>query len=425
MKKSSCPVYKVLDLKNILKIKFPPLEEWQKVVYDDVHIARRSGNIYVVKSKRQVGKSCLAALLLIEYALKEKCISVVVEPTQAQSRRLFKQISDMMQKTGLIVSANSQLLTMEFKNGSEILFKSAEQRDALRGFTVSGLLVIDEAAFIPDAIFEILYPTCDANNAPILVISTPLFCSGEFYNLYTRGMNGDKHTKSYNWSAYDTSKYLSKEKLEHYRETISSLKFKSEYLGEFISEGSYIFGNINNCVYTSKSNNVKPVYMGIDWGAGNGGDYTVVMLMDAGGVITEIYAFNDLGPVEQINKIADIVKHHPSLKTVCVEMNSIGTIYYAMLKKAIKTDIRKFITTNDTKREIIEQLITAFQTQKIGIPYDEELLLELQHYTVEKTSKGYTYNGADGVHDDYVMALALAYDTFKKKKESNFAFSMA
>ena len=407
-----------------MQIVFPPLEEWQKVVYDDVHNARESGNIYVVKSKRQVGKSCLAALLLIEYALTEKCISVVVEPTQSQSRRLFKQILNMMQGTGLVNAANSQLLTMEFSNGSEILFKSAEQRDALRGFTVSGLLVIDEAAFIPDPIFEILYPTCDANNAPILVISTPLFCSGEFYNLYTRGMSGDKHTKSYNWSKYDTSKYLSKEKLEHYRETISSLKFKSEYLGEFISEGSYIFGNINDCVYTSKSNKDKPVYAGIDWGAGNGGDYTVVMLMDARGIITEIYAFNDLGPVEQINKIADILKHNPSIKTVCVEMNSIGSIYYAMLKKAIKTDIRKFNTTNDTKREIIEQLITAFQTQKIGIPYDEELLLELQHYTVEKTAKGYTYNGADGVHDDYVMALALCYDTYKKKSHSGFSFSM-
>lgn len=407
-----------------MTIQFPPLEEWQKVVYEDVHIARRSGNIFVVKSKRQVGKSCLAALLLIEYALKEKCISVVVEPTQAQSRRLFKQISDMMQPTGLLKSANSQLLTMEFSNGSEILFKSAEQRDALRGFTVSGLLVIDEAAFIPDPIFEILYPTCDANNAPILVISTPLFCSGEFYNLYTRGMNGDKHTKSYNWSEYDTSKYLSKEKLEHYRETISSLKFKSEYLGEFISEGSYIFGDINGCIYSKRAADVKPIYAGIDWGAGNGGDFTVLMLMDRNGVITDIEAFNDLGPVEQIERIAAIINSKPSIKTVCVEMNSIGTIYYDMLKKTIKTNIRKFITTNDSKRDIIEQLITAFQTQKVGIPYDEELILELQHYTMEKTTKGYTYNGADGVHDDYVMALALAFDTYKKKRDSAFSFSM-
>lgn len=408
------------------KIIFPKLEPWQEEVYKDVENAQGTGNIYVVKSKRQVGKSCLAVLLLVKYALTNKCISVVVEPTQNQSRRIFKQIVDLFTPAEVIKSANSQLLTMEFSNGSEILLKSAEQRDALRGFTVSGLLVIDEAAFIPDPIFEILYPTCDANNAPILVISTPLFCSGEFYNLYTRGINGDKHTKSYDWSRYDTSKYLSKEKLEHYRETISSLKFKSEYLGEFISEGSYIFGNIATCVYSSRKGGSKPIYAGIDWGAGNGGDYTAVMLMDSYGVITDIYAFNDLGPVEQIDKIASIIKSNPSVKTVCVEMNSIGSIYYDMLRRAIKPEIRKFNTTNDTKRNIIEQLITAFNTRAIGIPNDDELLLELQHYTVEKTAKGYTYNGADGVHDDYVMALALAYDTYKRRRGSaSFSFGLA
>jgi len=408
-----------------MTIQFPPLEPWQQEVYDAMGDSYRSGNIYVVKSKRQVGKSCLAALLLIEFGLKWKTISVVVEPTQAQSRRLFKQITDMMMPTGLLKSANSQLLTMEFSNGSEILFKSAEQKDALRGFTVSGLLVIDEGAFIPDAIYEILYPTCDANNAPILVISTPLFCSGEFYNLYNRGMNNDKRIRSFNWSVYDTSKYLSKEKLEYYRDTISQLKFKSEYLGEFISEGSYIFGELNPCVYTGMSGDVKPVYAAIDWGAGNGNDYTVVMFMNKDGVVTQIVAFNDLGPVEQIERIAALINSQKTLKCVCVEMNSIGSIYYDMLKKKVKIEIRKFNTANDSKRDIIEQLITAFQTKAIGVPYDEELLLELQHYSVEKTTKGYTYNGADGVHDDYVMALALLYDTYKKKYGQPFSFMMA
>lgn len=405
-----------------MTIVFPTLEPWQQPVYDDVHIAGGTGNVYVVKSKRQVGKSCLAALLLIEYALTGKCISVVVEPTQAQSRRLFKQINDMMATTGLLKTANSQLLTMEFNNGSEILFKSAEQRDALRGFTVSGLLVIDEAAFIQESIFEILYPTCDANNAPILVISTPLFCSGEFYKLYTRGMTGDQHTKSYNWSTYDTSKYLSPEKLEHYRQTISPLKFKSEYLGEFISEGSYIFGDINTCIYTNENKN-KPVYAGIDWGAGNGGDWTVMIMMDAQGVVTSIVSFNDLSPVQQVDRLSQVIKSNPSISTVCVEMNSIGAVYYDMLKKKIGDKIRKFNTNNESKRRIVEQLISGFQTSSLGIPYDEELLLELQHYTAEKTPKGgLTYNGADGVHDDYVIALALVYDTYLKKYNNTFSF---
>lgn len=405
-----------------MRIVFPKLQEWQQDVYDSMDGAYRSGNIYVVKSKRQVGKSCLAALLLIEYALKYKCISVVVEPTQAQSRRLYKQIVDMMVKTGLIKSANSQLLTIEFNNGSEILFKSAEQKDALRGFTVSGILVIDEAAFISTDIFEILYPTCDANNAPMLVISTPLFCSGEFYELYMRGINGDARVTSFDWSKYDTSVFLSKEKLEYYRNTLSPLKFKSEYLGEFISEGSYLFGDITKNIKTYKEI-TRPSFAGIDWGSGNGGDFTVMVMANEDGVVTDVYSMKDVPPTEQIDRLANIINNTPSLKSVCVEMNSIGRVYYDNLRKKIKTPIRQFTTTNDSKRDIIEQLISAFMTDEILIPNDEEMIRELQHYSVEKTKTGYTYNGADGVNDDYVIALALVYDTLKRNIGS-FSFSL-
>ena len=406
-----------------MTLQFPPLEPWQRPVYDDAHEAAGTGDVFVVKSKRQVGKSCLAALLLVEYALTRKCVSVVVEPKLDQSRRLFKQICGMLRDTGQVRSANSQLLTLEFANGSEILFKSAEQGDALRGFTVTGLLVIDEAAFIKDEIFEILYPTCDANSAPILVISTPLFRSGEFYRLYERGMSGEAHVRSYDWSRYDTSKYLSREKLDMYRQTLSALKFRSEYLGEFISEGSYIFGDIASCVRSSSG---KPQVAAIDWGAGNGGDFTVMILMDGEGCVTGIEAFNDLGPVEQVRRIAGICQANPTLRTLCVEMNSIGTIYCDMLRKAVGVPLRRFTTTNDTKRDIVEGLITAFNRREIGIPDDPELMLELRHYSVEKTARGYTYNGADGIHDDHVIALALAYDTYKRRRGSaSFSFGLA
>ena len=384
--------------------------------------SRNSGNIYVVKSKRQVGKSILAVCLMIKFCLESKCISVCVEPTQAQSRRIFKQLCDFLDGSGAIVSANSTLLTIQFKNGSELLFKSAEQRDALRGFTVSGILVIDEAAYIPDDIFEILYPTADANNAPLLIISTPLFCSGEFYELYTRGMGGDSRVTSFNWSLYDTSKYLSKEKLEYYRSTVSLLKFRSEYLGEFITEGSYLFGDFTHCI---KGFSTKPSkYAGIDWAVGNGGDYTVLILMDEDGNITKIHSMRDKNPVEQISILSSIL-NSSTVKSVMVETNSIGTVFCADLTKALKKsiEVKKFTTTNESKRRIIEQLVAAFQKDLIGIPEDPELIRELQHYAVDKTSKGYTYNGADGVNDDYCMALAICYENYRRSNNV-FRFSL-
>jgi len=236
-----------------------------------------------------------------------------------------------------------------------------------------------------------------------------------------RGMNGDERITSYNWSEYDTSIFLSKEKLEYYRNTVSPLKFRSEYLGEFIAEGSYLFGDINKNIRNVKG---EAVYAGIDWGAGNGGDYTAIVFMDDEGNVVDIKAFKDKSPVEQIELIADMINKRSALKNVCVEMNSIGRIYYDSLRRKTGKHIRTFTTTNESKRNIIEQLISAFQTDSITIPNDEEMKRELQHYCVEKTAKGYTYNGADGVHDDYVMALALCYDTYKRKMATGGSFSM-
>lgn len=396
--------------------------EWQKDVFNDYR--ENLYDTYVVKARRQCGKSILAIYLLIYSALSNKCTSVVIEPTIAQSRRVYKQITDCLEGSGAIKSANAMLLHIQFENGSEILFKSAEQREALRGFTITkgGLLVIDEAAYIQDDIYSILYPVVDANRCPILVISTPLFQSGEFYELYQRGL-GDGMIKSYDWSAYDTSRFLSEERLKYYRETLPPLKFKSEYLGQFISEGSYIFGDLNESI--KGYSNDESVYASIDWGSGTDGDYTVLMMMDRKGCITKIEKYKDIDAVEQIERLSLVLNSTPSLKYIVVEMNSIGRIYYEMLRRKVEVSIKQFNTTNQTKRNIIEQLITAFQTGQIQIPDDPELIRELQHYASEKTKTGYTYNGADGVHDDYVMSLALVYDLYKKYnavKKNNFKF---
>ena len=216
-----------------MEIIFPKLHKHQRVVYDAVINDNGAGNIYVVKSKRQCGKSFLASLILIYFSLNKKdTISILIEPTLNQSRRMFKDITKMLEGSGIIKNANQSLLSIDFINGSEIIFKSAEQYDAIRGYSVSGILIVDEGAFIRDDVYEILFPLRDAHNSPMLVISTPLFCDGYFYRLFT-----STNSKSYDWCDYDTSFFLSDEKLEQYRNTLSDLKLRGEYFGLFITYG--------------------------------------------------------------------------------------------------------------------------------------------------------------------------------------------
>ena len=401
-----------------MEIIFPRLHKHQRVVYDAVIGDNGAGDIYVVKSKRQCGKSFVASLILIYISLNKKdTISMIVEPTLNQSRRMFKDITKMLDGSGIIKNANQSLLSIDFVNGSEIIFKSAEQYDAIRGYSVSGILIIDEGAFIVDDVYEILFPVRDAHNSPMLVISTPLFCDGYFYRLFTSG-----NCKAYDWCNYDTSMFLSDEKLEQYRNTLSDLKFRSEYLGQFITDGGYVFRNITKCVLSDSDITGEPVVAGIDWAVGNDGDDTVLSLLDANANAVEFVRLNNMSPVEQISTIVNKLNTIPSLKKVVVEQNSIGNVYLDMLKHKYSRHsiITKFNTTNESKRRIIEQLATAFQNENIQIQNDRELINQLQHYAVEKTKTGYTYNG-QGAHDDYVMSLAMAYDALTAK--SNYCVS--
>lgn len=401
-----------------ITVRMPKLKQWQEDVFKDITAPenQNKGLQFVVKAKRQVGKSKLAIAVLLYYAFTfERSIGVVVEPTIKQCRRIWKEIIDCLggDSSPAIKSSNQTLLSIEFTNGSEITLMSAEQGDALRGAHVrKSVLVIDEGAFIDSDVYEILFPLVDASNSPVLIISTPVFKSGTFWERYTAT---DSLTKTYDWSKYDTSCFLSKEKLEFYRQTVSALKFRSEYLGEFIDEGSFVFGDISKC-YGPLSRE-PALYAGIDWSAGDDNDYTVLTLLDSEARVVDIKFWKNFDSVDLINIIAEELGRHPELSVCQVELNSLGKVYRDLLKRKVRQGlIRDFVTTNDSKRRVIEQLITAFQTGAVTIPQDKELVKQIQHYQIEKTPGGkITYNALNGVHDDAVISLALAYDVCKKK----------
>lgn len=403
----------------MISIEFPALHLWQSDVFEDIKKSGTKEIHYVVKARRQCGKSILAITTLLYFAFNASgTISTMVEPTLPQCRRVFKQLISAVggDNSPILKSANATLLEIEFVNGSQIIFKSAEQGDALRGMTVkNGILIIDEGAFIDKEIYDILYPITDASKSPVLIISTPLFRDGEFYEKYMLGLKGESFVKSYDWSTYDTSVLLTPEKKEYYRRTMAPLKFRSEILGEFIDEGSYIFGDFTKCIGVSTK---PPVFAGIDWATGNNekDDFSCLTLMDADGAVVDIKFFSVIDPVDLAQQLANIINTTPTLTSVQIETNSIGSVYLSMLKRLIKPSlIKEFNTSNESKRRIIEQLIKAFAEGKIKIVNDARLVKQLQHYAVEKTPGGkITYNGQDNVNDDAVIALALAYDLVVK-----------
>ncbi len=387
--------------------------------------AFHSGRIFVVKSKRQVGKTTMAENILLKVAIEHnRTLSCLVEPTLDQARRVYKEMVKAIDETPVIKRKNDSLLELELINGSTIIFKSAEQRDNLRGFTVTGILVVDECAFIQDDIFDILQPTTDVHSAPILLISTPKLKQGFFYRYYSAGLTGDNPgIVSIDFNQYDTSFLLPKDKLEQYRTMMPKAQFTTEYLGNFLDSDSILFSNINECVSTP-TQGWNELYVGIDWGSGAGGDYTSVCGLNERREMVFIDYFNDKSTFEQARYIADLLAlNGGKVKNVLAESNSIGTPMIALLKdeldKRNKRDISHlvtpFVTTNSEKVRLVNQLQVALEQKAVTLLDDRGLLVQLSAYeaTYNPKTNNVSYNAPQGLHDDNCISTMLALDALE------------
>lgn len=397
-------------------------DEHQKAVHSILTKSRCSGRIVVVKSRRQVGKSMMIENELLRVALNStKTTSISLSPTLTQARKLFTEICEAA-PSQIIRSANATLLEINFTNGSHILFKSAEQGDNLRGYTVSGILCIDEAAYISDDVFYLCLPWTDVNKAPILICSTPRVKQGFFYDYYQRGLEGVEGIYSVDWNKFDLTRFLSKERLEQYRKMLPSNQFKSEYLGEWLDADGSVFIGFDKL---AKKNSISPsdrLYIGIDWGNGEGDD-TVISIVNQHGQQVYLSYWNNLSPTQQINKIIEIITPiENQIVSIEPELNSIGTPYTDMLKTRLRLStqnkVNGFTTTNSSKAEIVSHLQVAFEQEEIEILDDEKQLRELGYYAAEYNpkTKNVTYNAPQGLHDDICIALMLSWDAYKNNK---------
>ena len=296
--------------------------------------------------------------------------------------------------------------------------------DALQGYTCE-LLVIDEAAYISEDIIDAVMPYVNVSKGPIIMFSTPRTKSGQFYNYYSMGMSPElNNIYSYDWVNYDVSELLSPSKLELYRKTVDRLKFKNYYLGQFLDNESDFFGDFSQCVKDKPSICNEPVVFGIDWAGATGGDYTAISIIGLSGQLYDVIYFNDKDPKQTLAEIMKLViKYKP--KKVTVETNSIGNIYFGLLRdelKKLNIPLIGFYTDNTIKDKIISKLQIAFQNNKITIYAEYELMDELQYYelTYSKTGKR-VFNAKSGHHDDLLMSLAIAYNSINS---GNYAYSI-
>jgi len=98
-----------------------------------------------------------------------------------------------------------------------------------------------------------------------------------------------------------------------------------------------------------------------------------------------------------------------NLQAMVIEANSIGQ---APIDELVSRglSIIPFTTTNTTKMAAVQALQAAFEHGNIKILNDPVQISELQAYEGERTASGsWKYSAPEGMHDDTVMALMIAW----------------
>ena len=291
--------------------------------------------------------------------------------------------------------------------GGEVYVRSANDPDSLRGEGLD-FVVLDEAAYIAqEAWFEALRPALSDRQGRALFISTP---SGRnwFWELYRRG--GDEGWQSFTYPT-SANPYIPPAEIEAARRDLSEIIYRQEFLAEFVDNAGAVFRRVRECATSEAIDQPeagRQYVAAVDPATAQ--DYTAVSVFDVE-ARRQVY-LDRFGRVDYpvLQARLDALCKRFQLERMRVEINSIGRPVFDHLAAA-GLPVEAFTTTNSTKGAIIQRLISALEHGELSILDDDTQTGELLSFEAKQTASGATtYSAPGGLHDDTVMALAMAWD---------------
>lgn len=293
--------------------------------------------------------------------------------------------------------------------------RSADDPQSLRGEGLD-LAVFDEFAFTKAAAWtEAIRPALSDRRGRALFISTP---KGHnlFWQLYNRGDDPlEPEWESFQYPS-SANPYLDPTEIEEQREKTPERIFRQEYLAEFIADAGGVFRRVAEAAISrERGPSVGEQYaVGVDWGKHH--DFTVITVIEIGSKdVVAFDRFNQIDYQVQIGRLSAIVeKYRPTV--VIPESNAMGDSIIEQLQR-LGMPVQPFETTNASKAVIIDALALAFEKSAIHILPEPTLISELQAYEATRLPGGMLrYAAPEGMHDDCVMSLALAWQACARER---------
>jgi len=169
-----------LDPSGILEAQGLTPDTWQR------DLLASTSNQILLNCSRQSGKSAVVAAKALHAAIfKPGSLTLLLSPTQRQSGELFRKVLDGYRALGRpIETVGETQLKMELTNGSRIICLPGRE-ETIRSFSNVTLLIIDEAARVPEDLYKSVRPMLAVSKGQLIELSTPFGQRGWFFQAWT------------------------------------------------------------------------------------------------------------------------------------------------------------------------------------------------------------------------------------------------
>jgi hypothetical protein len=211
---------------------------------------------------RMAGKSTAVAALALHTALfRPRSLILLLSRAERQSKELLRTILDFYDKLGKPVPPLAQnIQSLELINGSRVISLPGTE-ETIRGFSGVAMLIIDEAARVPDDLYKAVRPMLTVSGGRLVCLSTPFGKQGFFYHSWTGG--GD-------WLRFEIPApqvpRLSEETLARELRELGPSWYNQEFLCRFETLQGLVYPDFDHCLVDELPAGARPQLGGIDFG---------------------------------------------------------------------------------------------------------------------------------------------------------------
>lgn len=297
-------------------------------------------------------------------------------------------------------SSNETELTVTLANGAIIWFKGAERPDSLFGEDVYAA-VIDEATRVREESWHAVRTTLTATQGPVRIIGNVKGRRNWAYQVARKAEQGEPNHHYARLTAWDAVRggVLAKEEIEDARRTLPEAVFLELYMAEASDDGSNPFGleAIAACVAPVDLDGTPAVW---GWDLAKRRDWTAGIALDYDGHTVRSFQWQ-LPWGATVTKIKSLTGLVPAL----VDASGVGDPIVEELQRG-GGNYQGFKFTSVSRQMLMEGLAMKISQRAVTFPQDVADQLETFEYVYMPT--GVKYACPEGLHDDGVMALALA-----------------